>query len=230
MIDFHTHILPGIDDGSKDLQTSLQMLRMEARQGITEVIATSHFYGSEGGPRQYLRRRDRAWEQLAPHLNDDMPVVRLGAEVQYFEGICLAEDIELLRIQGSDLLLLEMPTRVWTNRMLDDIVELNSRPGMQVVLAHIDRYAQWLPKGLVEQLVNAGILIQANVSVFADWRTAGKAKRMLKKDQLHFFGSDCHSMNHRCPNWDRISGKMFAQLEAVSEHYMREFFAEDPCY
>ncbi len=226
MIDFHTHILPGIDDGSKNVEQSLQMLRMEARQGITEVIATSHYYPDEGSPRKYLQRRERAWQQLASQLTEDMPRVRLGAEVQYFEGICRVEELETLRIQGSELLLLEMPTKVWSNRMLDDIVELNSRPEMQVVLAHIDRYAQWLPKGLVGELVDAGVLIQANASAFGDFFSAMKAKKMLNQGQLHFFGSDCHSTEHRRPNWDKVSPKLLAQLAEISAHYANAFLQQ----
>ncbi len=226
MLDFHTHILPGIDDGSRDVEQSLEMLRAEARMGIREVIATSHYYATQGSPQRYLRRRERAWEALKLQLEESMPRVRLGAEVQYFEGICSVEDIGDLRIAGSDLLLLEMPTIKWTQRMLEDILELNDRPGIQVIMAHIDRYQNLIPKDLVEELVQAGVLIQVNTSFFTSWQTSGKAKKMLQRGLIHFVGSDCHNMAHRCPNWDRISNRIYPQLEEVTEHYARRFLRD----
>ena len=59
MIDFHSHILPGIDDGSPDVETSLRMIAAQQRQGIDTVIATSHFYASQRTPSHFLERRDR---------------------------------------------------------------------------------------------------------------------------------------------------------------------------
>ncbi len=226
MLDFHTHILPGIDDGSRSVEMSLQMLQREAELGIDEVISTSHYYATEGSPEQFLHRRERAWEKLRPHVTSDMPAIRLGAEVQYFEGICAAEGIDLLRIEGSELLLLEMPTIDWSQRMLEDIMELNSRPGMQVVLAHIDRYLNFLPKGLVGEFVEAGVLIQVNASFFTRWNTLGKAKKMLKNGQIHFVGSDCHSMGSRRPNWDQVPAKVMQQLEEVSGRNARRLLRE----
>ena len=57
VIDFHSHILPGIDDGSKNVEESLQMLRMMAKQGITHVVATPHFYPQHDTPESFLKRR-----------------------------------------------------------------------------------------------------------------------------------------------------------------------------
>ncbi len=227
MLDFHTHILPGIDDGSRDVQQSIQMLQREAQLGVTEVIATSHYYASEGSPEQFLHRRERAWERLRPQVTSDMPSIRLGAEVQYFEGICAVEDIRKLRIEGSQLLLLEMPTIDWSQRMLDDIMELNSWKNTQVVMAHIDRYLHFLPRGLVEELVEAGVMMQVNTSFFAHWTSAGKAKKMLKNGQIHFVGSDCHSMGTRCPNWDKVPVKLRQQLEEITDRHARQWLAED---
>ena len=56
MIDFHSHILPAMDDGSKNIEESLQMLRMLQEQGVERVIATPHFYADENPPDVFLRR------------------------------------------------------------------------------------------------------------------------------------------------------------------------------
>ena len=57
MIDFHTHILPGIDDGAKDVSVSAAMLEMEKEQGVNEIVLTPHYYGKFYSPTDFVRRR-----------------------------------------------------------------------------------------------------------------------------------------------------------------------------
>ncbi len=212
MTDFHTHILPGMDDGSRSLEESLEMIRLEMAQGISRIVLTPHFYPGEESPGRFLARRQAAWDTLSPHLEAGMPEFLLGAEVQYFEGICRVPEIRDLRIQGTELLLLEMPFGPWTSRMIQDVQELNRQPGIQVVLAHIERYlgqnSQYLPA-----LLSNRVLFQANVSFFSRWQTRRKAMRMLKRGQLRFAGSDCHSMKHRRPNWERFPAEAVQLLK-----------------
>ncbi len=208
MIDFHTHILPGMDDGSRSVEQSIQMLRLEAEQGITDAALTPHFYPRENSPARFLQRRQAAWELLQRHLEAGMPRLHLGAEVQYFEGICRAEQLESLQIQGMGILLLEMPMCRWTNRMTADVLDLQGFLPNGVVLAHIERYLPMQDRGTVEQLLDRGIRAQANVSFFCDWRTQTRAMSMFRRGQIHFLGSDCHDMDRRRPNWDRLKGKL----------------------
>ena len=87
MIDFHSHILPGIDDGSKNVQMSLEMLKRASEQGVDVMLATSHFYASRHRIEDFLEKRQRAYERLAEAKNDFGPAIRLGAEVAFFSGI-----------------------------------------------------------------------------------------------------------------------------------------------
>lgn len=207
MIDFHTHILPCIDDGSQSITESVSLLREEKRLGIDAVVATPHFYANENSPISFLKKRDQVWNQLKPYLWPELPRVYLGAEVQYFEGICSVEDIDLLRIQGTNMLLVEMPFTKWSDRMVEDILELNERQNMQVVLAHIERYMAMQPEDIWQYLRDCGILMQCNVSFFDGWKTKYRAMTMLKNGQIHLLGSDCHNMRSRRPNWDILSDK-----------------------
>ena len=109
MIDFHSHILPGMDDGSKSTQESLEMLDMLRAQGVDTVAATPHFYARENPPEVFLRRRAEAWNRLRPQLTADSPRVLLGAEVRYFQGISHVDRLHDLCLEGQDVLLLEMP-------------------------------------------------------------------------------------------------------------------------
>ena len=81
MIDFHTHILPGVDDGSRSIEESLAMLQAEADAGIERVVFTPHFYASQNSPKDFLRRRQESWSALLPHMYRGLPQVSFGAEV-----------------------------------------------------------------------------------------------------------------------------------------------------
>ena len=68
MVDFHTHILPGIDDGSRQTEESLELLRLERASGVDTVVLTPHFYASQNSPEGFLERRARAWDRLCQQL------------------------------------------------------------------------------------------------------------------------------------------------------------------
>lgn len=207
MIDFHTHILPGIDDGSQSISESIALLRAEYAQGVEAVVLTPHFYAHQNSPETFLKRRRQAWQALKPYLDSRMPRPFLGAEVQYFEGICGMREIRQLMIEQTDYLLLEMPFTRWTDRVVSDAVSLNNRGDIVVVLAHIERYISMQPKEVWEYLRKSGLLMQVNASFFESWRTKHKAMSMLEKGEIHLLGSDCHNMNSRRPNWDQVPAK-----------------------
>lgn len=215
MLDIHTHILPGMDDGSRSVEMSLEMLREQARQGVDTVVCTSHFYAEQNDPLRFLERRAAAWQRLQAALTPDLPEIRLGAEVQYFTGISRAEHIGRLRIQGTNLLLLEMPFCKWPEFAVEEAIALNSREDTQVVLAHIERYFRWQPKDIVERMLSEGFLIQTNVSFFTDWKTRHRALTMLRRGQIHLIASDCHNMTTRRPCLGELPGEARAYMEDV---------------
>lgn len=218
MIDFHTHILPGMDDGSRSIEESLAMLQAEGDAGIERVVFTPHFYASQNSPKDFLRRRQESWCSLLPHMYRGLPKVSFGAEVQYFEGICQSAEIAALRIAGTPYLLLEMPFRRWEDRMLDDILELSTHPDTIVVLAHIDRYLSNVTSRSLAYLRDNGVKIQMNVSVFGEQRQGRMAMSMLKAGEVHILGTDCHSMGHRRPNWELLTEKAWQFLEYSTEY------------
>lgn len=218
MIDFHTHILPGMDDGSRSIEESLAMLQAEGDAGIERVVFSPHFYASQNSPKDFLRRRKESWSALLPHMYRGLPKVSFGAEVQYFEGICQSAEIAALRIAGTPYLLLEMPFRRWEDRMLDDILELSTHPDTIVVLAHIDRYLSNVTSRSLAYLRDNGVKIQMNVSTFGERRQGRLAMSMLKAGEIHILGTDCHSMGHRRPNWELLPEKARQFLEYSTEY------------
>lgn len=203
-IDFHTHILPGVDDGSRSSEESIQMLCASSKDGVDGVVLTPHFYADGDDPEKFLSRRSRAYSILLEALDkvSDMktPHLILGSEVEYFEGILCMRDYPELRIGKSGCLLLEMPHGAWTSRMVDDILQLNEFKGFRVVLAHVERYLFAQKKDIIHVLLENGVLMQSNASFFTDRMTTCKAIRKLKHGYIHLLGSDCHNLTTRAPN------------------------------
>lgn len=212
MIDLHSHILPKMDDGSSDVQETMRMLRESARQGVEVMAATPHFYAHRENPGQFLRRREESFKQIACE-DSGMPVILLGAEVAYFNGMSGCEALRDMRIGQSDLLLVEMPFANWTGRMVDEVCSLREHLGVIPVLAHVNRYPdKSLFPRYQEQFRRSGVLFQCNAEAFVSFLGSKKAADMLKKQGIHFLGSDCHNMNSRPPKLGDAAQKISSRL------------------
>ena len=203
VIDFHTHILPGIDDGSSCLKHSIQMLEQEMAQGIDRVVLTPHFYPNHDSPERFLRRRQRAVQELHQVLaeRDDLPKVAVGAEIKFFDGISDCEYLSDMAISGTRCVLVEMPTTVWTERMLDELIGIRQKQGLIPIIAHIDRYiSPFRTHGIPEKLAGLPVLVQANAEFFIRPFTRPTALKLLSAERIHLLGSDCHNLQTRTPN------------------------------
>lgn len=199
MFDLHSHILPCIDDGSKSVEESLEMLRLLKEQGVSKVVATPHFYANRNSVEDFLEKRNLSFSKLSDHLSSDFPELLLGAEVKYYEGISRLEKLDKLRIGNSKLILLEMPMRKWTEYILREVREIASSGRFIVVLAHVERYLNFQNKSILTELLSDGVLLQVNADFFLNVRTRIKALHMLKNNMIHFIGSDCHNLTDRAP-------------------------------
>ena len=199
MIDWHSHVLPGIDDGSQDVAESISLISAQASQGITTVVATPHFYANYESVDTFLSRRKAALDLLRSELPDGSPEIRLGAEVRYYQGISRLEGLKELRIEGTKLLLLEMPRTAWTESMIRELIELSGKSGIQLVLAHVERYIDLQKRTTVKRINDAGILKQVNAEYFISFLSKRKAITALKEGDIQFVGSDCHNLTSRPP-------------------------------
>lgn len=232
MTDFHTHILPGMDDGSRSAEESLTMLQMAAAQGVERVAVTPHFDAERESPDEFLLRRDRAEALLqeATAGRRALPQVCAGAEVRYFEGFSSAESISRLKIQGTDLLLLEMPFVPWTERMFREIRQAQASLSCTILLAHIERYLRYQEgRKFWERLEETGALIQANAEFFLSRSGRRKALRMLESGRIHLLGSDCHHSIKRPPNMadainvisSRLGSEPLRRMEGLERQLMK---------
>ena len=106
MIDFHCHLLHGIDDGSRNLETSIDILKESAEQGVKRIVATPHFYAWEMSIDSFLSKRQAAYDELRSALRErglkltgedgctrGLPELMLGAEVAFFDNMAASERI-----------------------------------------------------------------------------------------------------------------------------------------
>lgn len=199
MIDFHSHILPALDDGSKNEEESLKMLEMLSQQGVSTVVATPHFNPDKESVDEFIKRRQNAYEKLRSKLNPQMPEIILGAEIAYYEGISNLADLSRLCIGNTKLLLVEMPMAKWSDFAIGELKKLSNVKGYTIVIAHIERYMNAQSSATWENLRSMGVLCQVNASFFIRLATRKKALRMLIGGEINALGSDCHNLEHRPP-------------------------------
>lgn len=203
MSDFHTHILPNIDDGSGSVEESIELLRMESEQGVPLVMATPHFYARHDQPDRFLEKRAAALDRLRSAMNGDtkLPDIALGAEVHYFPRMSESEILRQLTLNHTEYILVEMPMKEWTPGMYRELENIRVRLGLTPVIAHIDRYLKPFQTGaMFRNLDQLPVLIQANAEFFLNRRTAPRAMKLLKQGKIHLIGSDCHNRSIRTPN------------------------------
>ncbi len=203
IIDFHSHILPGADDGSKTLEESIAMLQLEAEQGISTVVATPHFYAGTDTPERFLQRRTLAERQLREEMEkyNGLPELYVGAEVHYFSGISESTSLSDFTIGETNYIMIEMPCPPWTERMYKELEAIHIKRNLIPVIAHIDRYINpFRQYGIPKRLQQMPVVVQANADFFLRPPTSLMALRMLQKGQIQLLGSDCHNLTSRPPN------------------------------
>ena len=185
IIDFHSHILPGVDHGSSSKETTALQLSFAENSGISIVVATPHFYPHKHNIEAFLEKKAKALEDMKSITT---PIkVLVGAEVLICEGLNKLPGIEKLCIEGSNVLLIELPFfdyRIAYKHTIEALID----DGFTVVLAHADRYDQ----SIIDDLVSAGAKIQLNASSIAKMFPKKSVISWLKSDIVYAIGSDIH--------------------------------------
>lgn len=205
MIDFHTHILPKMDDGSRGTEESLRMLREESSQGVSAVVLTPHYYAEKEKPERFLERRAASEQRLSDVIGesgekDRLPQLFVGAEVKMFAGVSSLELLTELVIRGTRYILLEMPFEPWPESVFRELNAIKAR-GLFPIIAHVERYLSLQKRtDNIERLMDSDVLIQCNAEFFLQGFKSRKAFSFLKEDKVQLLGSDCHNLTSRPPN------------------------------
>lgn len=198
MIDFHVHLLPGIDDGSRNIKMSVAMLKESSRQGIEVSVATPHFYFDKKTS-VLIKKRDKAYQKLTAFCeknNIKTPKIISGFEVFLSEKIVSEPDLDKLKICGTNTMLLEMPMSKWDDKVFER-VELVASKGYDVVLAHPERYAGVCSKKDYDRLFSYGFAGQVNAASFIKPSSREVAYKMIQDGKVKLMGSDGHNMGTR---------------------------------
>lgn len=193
LTDLHTHILPGIDDGAKDLEAAMQMLRMQKASGVARVAVTPHFYPLGESLEEFLERRQQAWELLLPGWDGStMPQLRLGAEVHF--SPCLADmDLRKLTLHETDYILLELPDAIQPT-FLEPVMQQILDRGITPILAHVERCVYFAEKpAKLQHLIEMGALAQISLRMLPNKRVRQFAEICLQKNVAQIIASDIHS-------------------------------------
>lgn len=231
--DLHGHFLPGMDDGCKRVEESVQVLQSSFRQGIARVFATPHYYPVEP-VEQFLRRREESVSRLEEYIRsqgiEDIPQIFLGAEVAYRPGISHQEGLEKLCLGNSRYLLLEMPFARWGKAEEREVRNLCVSGGVTPVLAHIERYIGQQDRGTLERILGMDVLVQMNAEYLLRCSTRREGRKLLRNGTVQLLGTDCHNMTTRQPNLGKAleylrkkgMDDVLANIAGLSDEIFRE--------
>ena len=202
-IDFHTHILPKIDDGASDTSVSLEMLQSLKEQQVQSVVLTPHYYSHRLSIPDFLENRKHAVKDFTSVVSGDLPDLYLGAEVYFSDYLFNNQDLTPLCIHGTRTMLLEFPyNRSIDSRMIDKVDRLAGEYAITPVIAHVERYSSLIHSThSLERLLQIGCVLQVNTTSF---RSFGKRRlfSLLENGYIGALGTDCHNMTSRPPCYD----------------------------
>lgn len=194
-IDFHSHILPQIDDGSRSVQESVKILDGMAEDGVDIVVATPHFYCSKSSIHRFLDKRAASYELLKKNLKPEHPEILLGAEVLYNPALVGKDALTRLAIQGTDFLLLEMPYNTITDSIINDVDSIAGDRDVKIIVAHIERYLDFTGMDSLRRLMELNVLGQINAESLMRMRTRNRCFRLIREGYVHVMGTDMHRID-----------------------------------
>ena len=189
LVDFHAHILPAADHGSSSLSTTSVQLDMAVKHGVSRIIATPHFYPTHHTVDSFVERRDLTYKSIPEATSYD---IRLGAEVLICNGIESLPGLEKLCVNGTRVLMLELPFADFQSEYCDSVYNL-TRSGYDVIMAHADRYD---PQN-IERLIECGARLQLNADSLCGLFRQKRLYDWLDRDLVVALGSDIHGENKK---------------------------------
>lgn len=214
-VDMHSHLLPGIDDGAKDIDYTIGMLRKFEELGYQKLIFTPHVMsGVYNNTTEIILEKLEEVRQVIAEMRMNLTV---EASAEYYLDETLLEKIKsktLLPFHGNHILF-ECSFRD-ESILLDEAVFQMQTNGYQPVLAHFERYLPYHESiEKAKQLRSYGVLLQVNLNSFAGHygpAVQKQAELLLKHKLIDFAGTDCHRIEHLQILERNLGKKSFHQL------------------
>lgn len=218
MIDIHSHLLFGIDDGAKSLEDSIVLLKQAEKIGYTDIVCSSHFYMGRYENKNY----DKNFDILKQKIKEENIKINLykGNEITFMEGI-FSKLRSINSINNGNYILVEFKRRFIFSvykTFLKTLLDLEYRP----ILAHIERYP-FIKFEEFKELYNMGIIFQMNIKSIDD--LTPKMKYFLQEGYIKVIATDTHNVEFR--NYDLDD--YFKKLEKlVGVDKMKDLIYENP--
>lgn len=208
MIDFHSHILPNIDDGSRSLNETIYMIEEAKKAGFTKIISTSHYI------ERYYEADEEQRTELINEVKENIQGIELylGNEIYITNQMAdLIAEKKASTINNSKYVLFELPMN---NKPIDakEIVFRLIEKGYVPIIAHPERY-KYVKENIeyVRELADMGVLFQSNYgsAIGMYGKKAQKTqKKLLEEGLIQFFGSDVHTVEQVYPKMPKILKKL----------------------
>ena len=229
MIDIHSHILPNIDDGSRSIDETFNMIKEAQNVGFEAIVSTSHYmenyYETDTPEREVWV--NAIYENLKAK-NIDIKLY-LGNEIYLSENLIkLLEENKASTINDTSYVLFEMPLNVEPMNLYDIIYQMQQNK-LVPILAHPERYTfvQQDPE-LIFDLVQKGVLMQANYgSIIKQYGTKAQmtVKKLLENNLIHVLGTDSHRQNTIYPRIPEILNEIIGY---IGEERLNELTTTNP--
>lgn len=202
LVELHCHILPGIDDGAKDLDMSMSLIRKELQDGAAGIVFTPHFHYERISVEQFTARRKVAFLQVSAACRAEglRLAGKMGAEVFYSTALP-SLDLRQLAFAGSNYILIEFPTTMHPPGIDETLYAIRAQ-GYTPILAHVERYPfvtedptllyNWVCDGCLAQINATGLIRNGH--------TAKWLHKLIEWNLVHILCSDCHHPVKRPPN------------------------------
>ena len=198
MIDIHSHLIYGVDDGSKDIETSLKVLSNLSENGVTDIILTPHYIVDTN----YVSKKT---DNIIKLNELQREVKKLGININLYLGNEIYIDKDILKyikenkmcsLNNTEYILVELPMSGVYEDYLDIFSNLINI-GFKVILAHPERYTSFQKDySLIDEVVATGVLLQSNIdSIVGGYGKEAKKtmKYILKNKLVSFVGTDIHN-------------------------------------
>lgn len=225
MIDFHSHILPNIDDGSRSLNETIHILKEAQKAGFTKIISTSHYI--DGYYEADEEERKKLLNEVKENFQD--MEIYLGNEIYITNQMTeLISEKKASTINNSKYVLFELPMNTEAMDVKEVVFRLMEK-GYVPIIAHPERY-KYVKENIeyVRELADMGVLFQSNYgsSIGMYGKKAQKTqKKLLQEGLIQFFGTDVHTVEHVYTKMPKILKKL---RKIISEEELEQLSTVNP--
>lgn len=219
IVDFHSHILPYIDDGSENEEMSLEMLNQSIAMGAERFVATPHYYYFKNqSVEDAVLQRNWSYEKLLNYVQKqgvNVPRIYKGFEVHFDSALKDLKNLDKLCIEGTNCLLVEMPYKKWNSDLIEELYRLSIK-GFKLIMAHVDRYYS-LDSDSVYKLLELDVCCQFNAEMLNNRKDRKFLSDYVKSGRIGVMGSDMHNITNRPPNMKKAYDIAKKKLKSIAD-------------